>query len=169
MGFVLLMIDSGKGLGKNLDGETEVVQVKRRDENQALGAENKSPAATFKWNDQFWVDLYNKAADKVKGAAKKQELKEDSESSTGSGSEDEESDDELEIEIVKSKSPFLKKGIKKDKSKKEKKEKKKEKKKDKKEKKEKKKEKKEKKEKKKKKVVSRSRANSTMSTRSSGK
>ena len=24
-----------------------------------------TPAATFKWGDQFWVDVYNKAASKL--------------------------------------------------------------------------------------------------------
>lgn len=31
-----------------------------------LGQENQSPAATFKWSDQFWVNVYNNAAKKFK-------------------------------------------------------------------------------------------------------
>ncbi len=49
----------GKGLGKKEDGEVEVLQIKRREEGQALGAENKSTAANFSWSDTFWIDVYN--------------------------------------------------------------------------------------------------------------
>lgn len=42
---------SGKGLGKNEHGDTEVIQIKRREEGMGLGGENTSPAVTFKWSD----------------------------------------------------------------------------------------------------------------------
>ena len=42
---------SGKGLGKHEKGETEVIQIKRREEGMGLGNENTSPAVTFKWSD----------------------------------------------------------------------------------------------------------------------
>jgi len=40
----------------------ECVQIKRREEGAALGAENMTPGATFKWADAFWDDAYNTAA-----------------------------------------------------------------------------------------------------------
>ena len=56
----------GKGLGKNEDGQVDPLQIKRREEGQALGAVNESPAATFKWSDTFWVDMYNSTVQKIK-------------------------------------------------------------------------------------------------------
>jgi hypothetical protein len=50
---------------------TDVLQIKRREEGQALGAENASPAVTFKWNDSFWVDVYNSAASKFQAIQNK--------------------------------------------------------------------------------------------------
>ena len=52
----------GKGLGKSENGMTDCVQIKRREEGAALGAENITPGATFKWADAFWDDAYNAAA-----------------------------------------------------------------------------------------------------------
>lgn len=52
----------GKGLGKNEDGMTDCIQIKRREENQGLGDVNMTPAATFKWGDAFWDNAYNTAA-----------------------------------------------------------------------------------------------------------
>ena len=57
----------GDGLGKKMDGITACIQIKRRDEDLGLGAENDTPASTFKWNDQFWDTAYNKAAESFKG------------------------------------------------------------------------------------------------------
>ena len=39
----------GDGLGKNLDGMTDCIQVKRRDENLGMGAELETVVAKFKW------------------------------------------------------------------------------------------------------------------------
>ena len=55
----------GKGLGKKEDGNVEVLQIKRREEGQALGAKEQSAAANFQWGDQFWIDVYNKSASKL--------------------------------------------------------------------------------------------------------
>ena len=52
----------GKGLGKKEDGDVDVLQIKRREEGQALGAERREASANFKWGDQFWVDVYNQSA-----------------------------------------------------------------------------------------------------------
>ncbi len=52
-------------MGKKEDGEVEVLQIKRREEGQALGAEAQTAAANFKWGDQFWVDVYNTSASKL--------------------------------------------------------------------------------------------------------
>ena len=41
----------GEGLGKNKDGLIECVQIKRRDEELGLGAENNTTVSNFKWND----------------------------------------------------------------------------------------------------------------------
>ena len=68
---MFILFNSGKGLGKNQHGDTEVIQIKRREEGMGLGGENTSPAVTFKWSDQFWVDVYNKAASSFKGIEKK--------------------------------------------------------------------------------------------------
>ena len=54
--------EQGKGLGKSEDGMRDCVQIKRREEGAALGAENMTPGATFKWADAFWDDAYNAAA-----------------------------------------------------------------------------------------------------------
>ena len=52
----------GKGLGRNEDGMTECIQIKRREEGAGLGDVNTSAAKTFKWGEQSWVDAYNQAA-----------------------------------------------------------------------------------------------------------
>ena len=62
---VILVSFSGKGLGKKEDGIVEVLQIKRREDGQALGAESKNASTNFKWGDQFWVDIYNKSASKL--------------------------------------------------------------------------------------------------------
>ena len=61
----------GDGLGKNLDGMTDCIQVKRRDENLGMGAELETVVAKFKWNDQFWDDAYNEAAAKFSATVPK--------------------------------------------------------------------------------------------------
>lgn len=54
--------EKGKGLGKNEDGMTDCIQIKRRDEGTGIGEVNATPAATFKWGDAFWDDAYATAA-----------------------------------------------------------------------------------------------------------
>ena len=49
----------GDGLGKSMQGMTDCIQIKRRDENLGMGAEIEMEKAKFKWNDQFWDDTYN--------------------------------------------------------------------------------------------------------------
>ena len=77
---------------------TEVLQIKRREEGQALGAENTSPAATFKWNDNFWVDVYNQAASKFQSIVPKKVVADsDSEADGSTSSSDDDFDGELTI------------------------------------------------------------------------
>ena len=57
----------GQGLGKNQDGMKDCIQITRREEGTGLGNENVTPAATFKWNDSFWTNMYNENASKFKG------------------------------------------------------------------------------------------------------
>ena len=61
----------GDGLGKNMNGIIDCVQIKRRDENEGLGAEIETPSQKFKWNDSFWDDAYNQMAAKFSAAAPK--------------------------------------------------------------------------------------------------
>ena len=56
----------GKGLGKAEDGMKDCIQVTRREEGAGLGGETETPSNTFKWNDSFWTDIYNKNASKFK-------------------------------------------------------------------------------------------------------
>lgn len=58
--------EKGKGLGKNLDGMTDCIQIKRRDEGTGIGNVDETPAATFKWSNAFWDDAYKQAADNFK-------------------------------------------------------------------------------------------------------
>ena len=43
--------NKGLGLGKNKDGMVDCIQIVRRDEGQALGAESEKAESKFKWND----------------------------------------------------------------------------------------------------------------------
>ena len=103
-----LIRSRGKGLGKKEDGEVEVLQIKRREEGQALGAESQTAAANFKWGDQFWVDVYNKATSNLativntnkKGEGKKKDKK--SKKKSKIESDDDESDFDGEIVIQSS-------------------------------------------------------------------
>ena len=61
----------GSGLGKNANGLIDCVQIKRRDENEGLGAEMDTPVKKFKWNDSFWDDAYNQMAAKFSASAPK--------------------------------------------------------------------------------------------------
>ena len=51
------------GIGKNETGEQECVQIKRRDEGLGLG--KKETKNRFKWDDQFWVNMYDNVAKKL--------------------------------------------------------------------------------------------------------
>ena len=53
----------GKGLGKTEDGELECVQVKRREEAAGIGSEEAKKK--FKWDDAFWVNMYDNVAKKL--------------------------------------------------------------------------------------------------------
>ena len=61
----------GDGLGKNMNGITDCIQIKRRDENLGMGAEVETVGSKFKWNDQFWDDAYNQLASKFSATAPK--------------------------------------------------------------------------------------------------
>ena len=54
--------NKGQGLGKNEDGMVDCIQIERREEGQALGAQSERVENKFKWNDAFWTDVYNSAA-----------------------------------------------------------------------------------------------------------
>ncbi len=56
--------DEGKGLGRKEDGMTECIQIQRREEGTGLGRP-KDKTSSFRWNDQFWVDVYNSTAAKI--------------------------------------------------------------------------------------------------------
>lgn len=93
--------NEGQGLGRNEEGLLKCVQIKRREEGAAVGAENDTPAGTFRWGDSFWDEAYNKAAKnfaaaEVKSSASlKRDLGGDSSSSDES---------EFELQILRSKS-----------------------------------------------------------------
>ena len=61
----------GDGLGKKMDGITDCIQIKRRDENLGMGAEIETAQSKFKWNDSFWDDAYNQLATKFSATAPK--------------------------------------------------------------------------------------------------
>lgn len=70
----------GKGLGKNKDGIAECVQQRRREEGQGLGVAEKKG---FKWNDNWWDDVYSSAMKKFKYVKKdKKEVSSTSSSSS---------------------------------------------------------------------------------------
>lgn len=97
--------EKGKGLGKNLDGMTDCIQIKRRDEGTGIGDVNETPAATFKWGNAFWDDAYKQAADNFKHIEVKPDRKlvdSDQESSS-------ESSGFSDLEIIASKGAQLRK------------------------------------------------------------
>ena len=84
----------GEGLGKNQDGMKDCIQITRREEGTGLGNENTTPAATFKWNDSFWTDMYNSNASKFatikgEGTSKAKDSSSSSSSSSGDSSDSE--------------------------------------------------------------------------------
>ena len=50
-------------MGKNETGQQECVQIKRREEGLGLG--KKETKNRFKWDDQFWVNMYDNVAKKL--------------------------------------------------------------------------------------------------------
>lgn len=72
----------GKGLGKTEDGIAECVQQRRREEGQGLGVADKK---SFKWNDNWWDNVYTSAMKKFKY------VKKEKEESTSSSSESDDS------------------------------------------------------------------------------
>ena len=88
----------GKGLGRNEDGMTECIQIKRREEGAGLGDVNTSAAATFKWGEQSWVDAYNQAAKALANEA----VKPSDKKLVSSSSESEDTSDISDFEIEKS-------------------------------------------------------------------
>ena len=79
------------------------MQIKRREEGQALGAENKTTAASFSWSDQFWIDVYNSSASKLtkfvnenKKTSKKESKNKKDKSNSSKKKKVEESEDEEE-------------------------------------------------------------------------
>ena len=89
--------EKGKGLGKKEDGMKDCIQIKRREEGAGLGDVNLTPAATFKWGDQFWDDAYNKAAKNFAAIEVKPDRKLVESSDEDSGS----TFSEFEIEVSK--------------------------------------------------------------------
>lgn len=70
-GFALKMLaksgwKEGQGLGKQKQGTTEPVKIKRRVESLGLGAEK----VKRNWNDAWWEDLYNVTVKEIKSSEK---------------------------------------------------------------------------------------------------
>ncbi|KAL4490878.1 hypothetical protein ABPG72_008614 [Tetrahymena utriculariae] len=73
----------GNGLGREQQGQTECIQIKKREEGLGLGVdENKKK---FEWNDTWWENHYNNAV-KTVGIIKN----EDTENTSDQSSSDEE-------------------------------------------------------------------------------
>ena len=65
---------AGEGLGKTKSGDTEPLQVRKRKENLGLG----SDSSKFKWNHNWWEELFNDTADKIQLSLPKKRVKLDS-------------------------------------------------------------------------------------------
>ena len=61
----------GEGLGKNKHGITEAIKVKKRLEQEGLGAE---VARKYDWTNKWWEGSYDSAADKFAELAKSLEM-----------------------------------------------------------------------------------------------
>ena len=59
----------GEGLGKNKSGITDVIQVKRREENKGLGKEEKKE----NWNDKWWENTYDKVLKNIPKSEKRKD------------------------------------------------------------------------------------------------
>ncbi len=55
----------GNGLGKNQHGETECVQLRRKEDNQGIGTKKEDLNSTD-WKDQWWNDAYNNSIKNLK-------------------------------------------------------------------------------------------------------
>lgn len=64
--------EEGKGLGRDLDGTTEHVQVERRTERTGLGAEKVEAAVEAQW-DNWWKSAYDTAQKGIGEVEKKEE------------------------------------------------------------------------------------------------
>ena len=86
----------GKGIGKNEDGMKECIQITRREDGVGLGQEEIDAKKSFKWNDAFWDNVYNKNLAKfatITGDGVKTKIA-DSDSSSSDGSDNSDSDSE---------------------------------------------------------------------------
>ena len=59
----------GEGLGKNKSGITDVIQVKRREENKGLGKEEKKE----NWTDKWWENTYDKVLKNIPKSEKRKD------------------------------------------------------------------------------------------------
>lgn len=66
--------NEGEGLGKTKTGDTEPLQIRKRRENLGLGAD----ASKFKWNHNWWEELFNDTASKIELSMPKKRVKVDS-------------------------------------------------------------------------------------------
>ena len=104
--------EEGKGMGKKLDGITDCIQITRREEGEAIGAEAVG-AKKFKWSDRFWDDVYNQAAGEMaKAEMSKGKLVEESSSDSSESEDSDESGSSSEfdgvVEIIKRRTDMLK-------------------------------------------------------------
>ena len=94
---------------------TDCLQIKRREEGEALGATKVSAADTFKWNDAFWEDVYNQAASATRdaGTSKRRlvdSAAEDSDAESSSSASNDSSDESSfdgELTILRRTEPLL--------------------------------------------------------------
>ena len=61
----------GEGLGKEMQGDVEPLQVRKRKENLGLGADPKKQ----KWNHNWWEELFNDTAQKIKLSMPKKKIR----------------------------------------------------------------------------------------------
>ena len=61
----------GEGLGKGKKGEVEPLSVRKRKESLGLGADPNK----FKWNHNWWEELFNDTAQKIQLSMPKKRVK----------------------------------------------------------------------------------------------
>ena len=61
----------GEGLGKNKQGMAEAIKVKKRQDQEGLGAEEMRK---YDWTNKWWEGSFNSAADKFAELAKSLEM-----------------------------------------------------------------------------------------------